>query len=102
MDGNNYKPVYQGDLNGEGQSTAEILESIYKRFNLHHPDDFRGHSLSVSDIVVLREDGRDQTYFVESYGFMEVPEFFAANPLEKVEELMEVIRTTLISPKWVI
>jgi hypothetical protein len=89
VDGNNYKPVYQGDMNGDGQSTAEILESIYERFNLHHPDDFRGHSLSVSDIVVLREDGRDQAYFVDSYGFMEVPEFFAANPLEKVEELLE-------------
>jgi hypothetical protein len=89
VDGRNYNPVYQGEVNGSGQSTAEILDSIYERFNLHHPDDFRGHSLSVSDIVVLREDGRDQAYYVDSFGFMEVPEFFAANPLEKVEELLE-------------
>lgn len=89
IDGSNYQPVYQGEVNGTGQSTAEILDSIYERFNLHHPDDFRGHSLSVSDIVVLREDGRDQAYYVDSFGFMEVPEFFAANPLEKVEELLE-------------
>ena len=89
VDGSNYKPVYRGEVNGSGKSTAEILDSIYERFNLHHPDDFRGHSLSVSDIVVLREDGRDQAYYVDSFGFMEVPEFFAANPLEKVEELLE-------------
>ncbi len=70
-------------------STNETLESIYERFNLHHPDDFRGHSLSVSDVVVLREDGRVQAYYVDSFGFTQVPEIFSDNPLKKVEELME-------------
>ncbi len=86
--GNNYKFVYGGEMTSKS-SASETLESIYERFNLHHPDDFRGHSLSVSDVVVLREDGRDQAYFVDSFGFTQVPEFFADNPLEKVEELME-------------
>lgn len=70
-------------------STDKVLESLYERFNLQHPDDFRGHSLSVSDVIVLHEDGRDQAYFVDSFGFQQVPEFFASNPLEKVEKLLE-------------
>lgn len=73
----------------KGSSTEEVLESLYESFNLHHPDDFRGHSLSVSDVIVPREDGRDQAYYIDSFGFQQVPEFFASNPLEKVEELLE-------------
>ena len=67
----------------------ETLDSIYERFNLHHPADFRGHSLSVSDIIVLHQDGVDTAFYVDSFGFKQVPEFTAANPLEKVEELLE-------------
>lgn len=67
----NYDQVYSGS-----KEPGETLEGIYERFNLHHPADFRGHSLSVSDVVVLREDGKDTAYFVDSYGFKEVPEFF--------------------------
>ncbi len=88
VQGNHYRMVYSDDMAPKA-STSETLESIYERFNLHHPDDFRGHSLSVSDVVVLREDGRDQAYYVDSFGFTQVPEFFADNPLKKVEELME-------------
>ena len=82
--GSNYRHVYTGALNA-----GETLDSIYERFNLYHPDDFRGHSLSVSDIVVLRKDGQEQAHYVDSFGFKQVPEFFASNPLEKVEELLE-------------
>lgn len=89
VDGNNYSLVYQGTLSPGNQDTGEILESLYERFNLYHPDDFRGHSLSVSDVIVLRENGRDQAYYVDSFGFQQVPEFFAADPLHKVEELLE-------------
>lgn len=88
VDGQNYALVYSGDTS-KGSGTEEVLESLYERFNLYHPDDFRGHSLSVSDVIVLREDGRDQAYYVDSFGFQQVPEFFASNPLEKVEELLE-------------
>lgn len=89
IDGKNYSLVYQGKLNPENQSTGEILESLYELFNLYHPDDFRGHSLSVSDVIVLRKDGRDQAYYVDAFGFKQVPEFLAADPLHKVEELLE-------------
>ena len=88
VEGQNYALVYSGNIS-KGSSTEEVLESLYERFNLRHPDDFRGHSLSVSDVIVLREDGRDQAYYVDSFGFQQVSEFFASNPLEKVEELLE-------------
>lgn len=84
VDGRNYDCAYSGLM-----ASGETLDSIYERFNLRHPDDFRGHSLSVSDIVVLHQNGHDQAFYVDSFGFREVPEFFAHNPLEKVEELLE-------------
>ena len=83
-DPENYKRVYTDTM-----KPGETLDSIYERFNLYHPADFRGHSLSVSDIIVLHQDGVDKAYYVDSFGFRQVPEFTAANPLEKVEELLE-------------
>lgn len=80
----NYQKIYTAPL-----SAGETLDSIYERFNLRHPADYRGHSLSVSDVIVLRQNGLDQAFFVDSFGFKQVPEFFANNPLEKVEELLE-------------
>ena len=80
----NYDKVYSGTL-----AAGETLDSIYERFNLYHPADFRGHSLSVSDVIVLHKDGQDQAFYVDSFGFKQVPEFFTDNPLKKVEELLE-------------
>ena len=51
------------------------LESIYTRFNVDRPADFTGHSLSVSDIVVLHQDGKDTAHYCDRVGFTEVPEF---------------------------
>ena len=51
------------------------LEGIFERFNLDHPKDFKGHSLSVSDVVVLHQNGRDTAYYVDSFGYQQVPEF---------------------------
>ena len=84
VDSRNYTFVYSGAL-----SPGDTLDSIYERFNLQHPADFRGHSLSVSDVIVLHQSGQDQAFYVDSFGFEQVPEFFAHNPLEKVEELLE-------------
>lgn len=80
----NYEKVYAGTL-----KSGESLDSIYERFNFYHPDDFRGHSLSVSDVIVLHQNNREQAYYVDSFGFRQVPEFFADSPLKKVEELLE-------------
>lgn len=51
------------------------LENIYMKFNIERPEDFKGHSLSVSDVVVLVKEGETTAHFVDSFGFKEVPEF---------------------------
>ena len=70
VDRANYELVYSAPLAPETS-----LEDIYTRFNIDHPKDFKGHSLSVSDVVVLHQDGQDAAHFVDSVGFREVPEF---------------------------
>ena len=66
----NYTLVYTGELK-EGMS----LEDIYTKFNIDHPADFTGHSLSVSDVVVLHQDGENTSHYVDSVGYREIPEF---------------------------
>ena len=61
----------------EDGSIMMKLENIYKTFNLHRPEDFKGHSLSVSDVVVLHQEGKDTAFYVDSIGFEEVPAFFS-------------------------
>ena len=70
VDRANYELVYSAPLAPETS-----LEDIYTRFNIDHPKDFKGHSLCVSDVVVLHQDGQDAAHFVDSVGFREVPEF---------------------------
>ena len=70
VDRANYELVYSAPLAPETS-----LEDIYTRFNIDHPKDFKGHSLSVSDVVVLHQDGQDAAHFVDSVGFRQVPEF---------------------------
>ena len=77
----NYDCVYSGRL-AEGQT----LDGIYEKFNLHRPLDFLGHSLSVSDVIVTNRDGREQAFYVDSFGFKEIPEFFASKEPEKMLE----------------
>ena len=66
----NYEPVYTAPL-----TEQDSLESIYTRFNINHPADFKGHSLSVSDIVVLHQDGENTAHYCDRFGFSQVPEF---------------------------
>ncbi len=66
----NYNLIYAAEL-----TPGTSLEDIYTRFNIDHPKDFRGHSLSVSDIVVLHQNGKDTAHYVDSFGYKEVPEF---------------------------
>lgn len=70
VDRANYELVYSAPLAPETS-----LEDIYIRFNTDHPKDFKGHSLSVSDVVVLHQNGQDAAHFVDSVGFRQVPEF---------------------------
>lgn len=66
----NYELVYTGELK-EGMS----LEDIYTKFNIDRPADFTGHSLSVSDVVVLHQGGENTSHYVDVVGYREVPEF---------------------------
>ena len=66
----NYEQVYTAPL-----TAKDNLESIYTRFNVDRPADFTGHSLSVSDIVVLHQNGKDTAHYCDRFGFSQVPEF---------------------------
>lgn len=70
VEGDNYNFIYGGRL-PEGES----LDGIYERFNLRHPEGYEGHSLSVSDMVVMQRDGEARAYYVDSFGFSEIDEF---------------------------
>ena len=82
----NYELVYEAPL-----TEKDNLESIYTRFNVDRPADFTGHSLSVSDIVVLHQDGKDTAHYCDRVGFSEVPEFL--QPAQKSREITERIQT---------
>ena len=70
VDPANYEAVYTAPL-----ASDMSLEDIYTRFNIDHPKDFTGHSLSVSDVVVLHQNGQAAAHYVDSFGYKEVPEF---------------------------
>ena len=81
----NYVKVYEAELT-KGLS----LEDIYTRFNVDHPKDFYGHSLSVSDVVVLHKDGKDSAHYVDRFGYREAPEFLKPeNYLKAAEQSTE-------------
>ena len=81
----NYNLVYVGELSElQRRTQSATLEAVYEKFNIDHPADYKGHSLSVSDIVVLHEDGKNSAHFVDSFGFTGLPDFM--RELEGVEE----------------
>lgn len=80
VDRANYGLVYTAPLDGK-----TTLEDIYRTFNIDHPADFKGHSLSVSDVVVLHQGGKDTAHYCDSFGFQQVPEFLRENPLRTAE-----------------
>ena len=90
VDRANYELVYTAPLAPETS-----LEDIYTRFNIDHPKDFKGHSLSVSDVVVLHQNGQDTAHYVDSVGFRQVPEFLQEQKQLTPDELTtgETIQT---------
>ena len=85
----NYDLLYTAPLE-EGTS----LEDIYTRFNIDRPADFRGHSLSVSNVVVLHHNGENTSHYVDSFGYREVPEFTKELMAEHTKEQTSVIDET--------
>ena len=82
----NYTLLYVGELSElQKETQGATLEAIFEKFNLDHPEDFRGHSLSVSDIVVLHQNGQNTAHFVDSFGYTEIPDFLREQTPEKEE-----------------
>lgn len=82
----NYTLVYVGELSElQRQTQGATLEAIFEKFNFDHPEDFRGHSLSVSDIVVIHQDGQNTAHFVDSFGYTEISDFLREQTTEKEE-----------------
>ena len=69
---------------------GETLEKIYERFNIHRPEDFTGHSLSVSDVVVLESETEKKVFYVDSFGFSELKDFFVER-FERTEQQKKMI-----------
>ena len=89
----NYELIYVGELSElEEQTQGTTLEAIYEKFNIDHPEDYKGHSLSVSDIVVLHQNGENSAHFVDSFGFTGLPDFMQT--LEGAKEQETEIETS--------
>ena len=88
VDRNNYDMIYTAPLNGSG-SAMEQLETLYEQFNLQKPVDFHSPSMSVSDIVAIKQDGKVSCHYCDSVGFTEIPGFLPDNPLKNAEMMLE-------------
>ena len=88
VDRNNYDMIYTAPLNSSG-SAMEQLETLYEQFNLQKPVDFHSPSMSVSDIVAIKQDGKVSCHYCDSVGFTEIPGFLPDNPLKNAEMMLE-------------
>ena len=80
-----YESKYRGELR-----PGETLDTIYERFNIHRPKDFTGHSLSVSDVIVLESESEKKAFYVDSFGFSELKDFFVER-FERTEQQKAII-----------
>jgi len=76
LDPANYELVYTAPITADTGSLGQIFE----KFNIDRPEDFKGHSLSISDVVTLNQDGQETAHYVDRYGFKEVPQFLQPVP----------------------
>lgn len=88
-----YDLVYTGALSptlAAHRTPEAILEGLYTRFNLNRPDDFHGHSLSLSDVIALNLNGKMECYYTDSFGFYKLPAFLEhENALKNAEMMLE-------------
>ena len=86
----NYDYVYTGSIPPGKQNDSEaLLESIYARFNTTYADAYAGRSVSVSDVIILKVNDKPVSYFVEPFGFQEIPDFLPENHLKNAEMTLE-------------
>ena len=77
----NYDFIYTASLSNMNGDKINTLNKLYEQFNINHPAGFTGHSLSVSDIIVLKVDNVVSSHYVDSFGFQELPQFLEPTPL---------------------
>ena len=88
VDRSNYNLIYTAPLSESG-TVPEQLEKLYQQFNLEKPVDFHSPSMSVSDIVAIRQDGKVSCHYCDSVGFTQIPGFLPENPLKNAEMALE-------------
>ena len=88
IDRSNYDLIYTAPLSESG-TVPEQLEKLYQQFNLEKPVDFHSPSMSVSDIVAIKQDGKVSCHYCDSVGFTQIPGFFSQNPLKNAEMTVE-------------
>ena len=88
IDRSNYDLIYTAPLRESG-TVPEQLEKLYEQFNLQKPADFHSPSMSVSDIVAIKQDGKVSCHYCDSVGFTQIPGFLPENPLKNVEMAVE-------------
>ena len=88
IDRSNYDLIYTAPLRESG-TVPEQLEKLYQQFNLQKPVDFHSPSMSVSDIVAIRQDGKVSCHYCDSVGFTQIPGFLPENPLKNAEMAVE-------------
>ena len=88
VDRSNYDLIYTAPLRESG-TVPEQLEKLYQQFNLEKPVDFHSPSMSVSDIVAIRQDGKVSCHYCDSVGFTQIPGFLPENPLKNAEMMLE-------------
>ena len=88
IDRSNYDLIYTAPLRESG-TVPEQLEKLYQQFNLEKPVDFHSPSMSVSDIVAIRQDGKVSCHYCDSVGFTQIPGFLPENPLKNAEMAVE-------------
>ena len=97
FDKNNYEEVYGGYVSdvSRSQGRGVILDNIYTKFNIDRPEDFRGHSLSVGDIIVLEDNNVSSAFYVDSYGMADVTDLFFEGEKQKIDlsKLSEITLT---------
>lgn len=88
IDRSNYDLIYTAPLSASG-TVPEQLEKLYQQFNLEKPVDFHSPSMSVSDIVAIKQDGKVSCHYCDSVGFTQIPGFLPENPLKNAEMMLE-------------
>ena len=88
IDRSNYDLIYTAPLRESG-TVPEQLEKLYQQFNLEKPVDFHSPSMSVSDIVAIKQDGKVSCHYCDSVGFTQIPGFLPENPLKNAEMALE-------------